>query len=179
MRAGYDVVATCRSPATATALLELQRQQEAGTLLTSGRLLGVVALDLADAESVKEALARVQEELGLRSLDVLINNAAIASDKHPDETVMEALPEDMMRVFQTNVVGPMLVTQTFYPLLLAASSSSSLKASTKKARVINVSSRMGSISLYQGTQNSCRDECGFCLLWKGSQQEAQLQHHIV
>jgi NAD(P)-dependent dehydrogenase (short-subunit alcohol dehydrogenase family) len=138
---GYAVVATCRSPATSTGLQDLLHT--AG----SGRLLGVVPLDVSDGRSVRAALATVTGELGLTSLDVLINNAGVATAKHPDEPVLEATAEDMQSVFATNVVGPMLVTQAFYPLLLASSSSAASSASALP-KVVNVSSRMGSISLY-------------------------------
>ncbi|ELR11475.1 Short chain oxidoreductase [Acanthamoeba castellanii str. Neff] len=138
---GYAVVATCRAPATSTGLQDLLHTRQ------RGRLLGVVPLDVSDGRSVTAALATVTGELGLTSLDVLINNAGVATAKHPDEPVLEATAEDMQSVFTTNVVGPMLVTQTFYPLLLASSSSSSLASALPK--VVNVSSRMGSISLYQ------------------------------
>jgi NAD(P)-dependent dehydrogenase (short-subunit alcohol dehydrogenase family) len=144
---GYGVVATCRSPATATDLQDLQKKQgkpEAGGG-SGGRLLGVVPLDVSDEQSVATALDVVKSELGLTSLDVLINNAGVSTDKHPDEPVLEATADDMTRVFATNVVGPMRVTQAFYPLLLAAAST--------HPKIINVSSRMGSISLYQGTRH--------------------------
>jgi NAD(P)-dependent dehydrogenase (short-subunit alcohol dehydrogenase family) len=146
---GYGVVATCRSPATATDLQDLQKKQgkpeASGGGGSGGRLLGVVPLDVSDEQSVATALDVVKNELGLTSLDVLINNAGVATDKHPDEPVLEATADDMTRVFATNVVGPMRVTQAFYPLLLAAAST--------QPKIINVSSRMGSISLYQGTRH--------------------------
>jgi NAD(P)-dependent dehydrogenase (short-subunit alcohol dehydrogenase family) len=144
---GYAVVATCRAPATSTGLQDLLHT---GSGVGSGRLLGVVPLDVSDGRSVTAALATVTGELGLTSLDVLINNAGVATAKHPDEPVLEATAEDMQSVFTTNVVGPMLVTQTFYPLLLASSSSSSSSLASALPKVVNVSSRMGSISLYQG-----------------------------
>lgn len=122
----------------------MMKYQQAEEKEDVGRLLGVLELDVSDADSVKEAFRRTREELQVQRLDLLINNAGIATDKHPDEQVLEATPEDMQRVFNTNVVGPMLVTQTFYPLLDRPSSAA------RKPRVVNVSSRMGSISLYEG-----------------------------
>ena len=86
-------------------------------------------LDQTDDASIAAAANFVETSYG--SLDVLINNAAIASE--------EATRENMLSNFNTNAAGVFFVTQAFRPLLL--------KAKAPTARVINVSSGMGSVAL--------------------------------
>jgi NAD(P)-dependent dehydrogenase (short-subunit alcohol dehydrogenase family) len=142
---GYSVVATCQSPATATNLQKLGKPEASSSGSSGGHLLGVVPLDMSNKQSMATALGMVKSKLGLTSLNMLINNASVATDKHPDEPVLEVTANNMTHVFSTNVVGPMHVTQAFYPLLLTAAST--------QPKIINMSSHMGSISLYQGTHH--------------------------
>ena len=50
-------------------------------------------------------------------------------------TILDVTAEELRETFNTNVVGPILLTQALLPLLEAG----------KPARVINVSSRLGSV----------------------------------
>jgi NAD(P)-dependent dehydrogenase (short-subunit alcohol dehydrogenase family) len=65
---------------------------------------------------------------------VLINNAAILDIWQG--SILEAKTEGLRDTFVTNVVGPVLLTQALLPLLEAG----------KPSRVINVSSRLGSVA---------------------------------
>ena len=68
-------------------------------------------------------------------LDVLINNAGIASKNHPVDPILSPDPSDMLNVLTTNVIGNIVMTNAFLPLM---------KKSSKKV-VVNLSSDLGSI----------------------------------
>jgi NAD(P)-dependent dehydrogenase (short-subunit alcohol dehydrogenase family) len=95
-----------------------------------------VRLDVTDAESVRQAVARVEGESG--ALDVLVNNAGIAvadSDASAGAVPLETIE----RTFEVNFYGVIRVTQAFLPLVKKA----------KAGRIVNVSSTMGSITTLQ------------------------------
>lgn len=104
------------------AVKELQSQGYEGTC-------EVLQIDQTDDDSIAAAAKQVESTHG--RLDVLINNAAIASEEHTREAMISNL--------NTNASGPYFVTHAFRPLLQKT------KAST--ARVIQVSSGMGSVSI--------------------------------
>ena len=89
-----------------------------------------IALDVTRADSIAAAVARIGRELG--RLDVLVNNAAIATNAKPSEASLE----DVRSVFETNVFGVIAVTQAMLPLLRRAPA----------GRIVNVSSRIASLS---------------------------------
>jgi NAD(P)-dependent dehydrogenase (short-subunit alcohol dehydrogenase family) len=97
-----------------------------------------VQLDVTSEESITAAATAVQAETGL---DVLINNAGIAGPRTP---ITELAAADVEHVYDTNVFGPVRVTQAFIPLLQRSS-----------ARVIvNVSSGLGSETLVRNPERS-------------------------
>jgi NAD(P)-dependent dehydrogenase (short-subunit alcohol dehydrogenase family) len=72
-----------------------------------------VPLDVTSSSSIKAAEKTVSHAVD--HLDVLINNAGILD---PDEGSIFELPvERLRRMFETNTMGPLLVTQAFLPLL--------------------------------------------------------------
>jgi NAD(P)-dependent dehydrogenase (short-subunit alcohol dehydrogenase family) len=90
-----------------------------------------VPLDVTDATSVREAADWIEKEFG--RLDILVNNAGIAvGGGPPSETDLEAMRE----VYETNVLGVIMVTNAMLPLLRRAPA----------ARIVNVSSEVGSIA---------------------------------
>ncbi|KAK9839269.1 hypothetical protein WJX81_004898 [Elliptochloris bilobata] len=95
-----------------------------------------VVLDTSDEASVKAAAARVDSILP-GGIDVLINCAGVADDKHVSALQTEG--SDYLRVLRVNTVGSFLMTQAFYPLLK--------KRDTRT--VVNVSSLLGSISIHR------------------------------
>jgi NAD(P)-dependent dehydrogenase (short-subunit alcohol dehydrogenase family) len=92
----------------------------------------LVLIDVADEASIARAAAEVATRFG--RLDVLVNNAAIAIGSGPPSTQDVA---SMRELFATNVFGLIAVTQAFLPLLEKAPA----------ARVVNVSTRLGSLGL--------------------------------
>jgi NAD(P)-dependent dehydrogenase (short-subunit alcohol dehydrogenase family) len=89
-----------------------------------------VPLDVTDAGSVRAAADWIEEEYG--RLDILVNNAGIARGGPPSATDLGAMRE----VYETNVFGVIMVTNAMLPLLRRAPA----------ARIVNVSSEVGSIS---------------------------------
>jgi NAD(P)-dependent dehydrogenase (short-subunit alcohol dehydrogenase family) len=107
------------------------RDLDAGraTVRELGGDVRVVRLDVTSQADVDAAAARIGRETGL---DILINNAGIAIGYHaPDEET----PDDMRRVYETNVFAVVRVTNAFLPLLRRSPA----------GRIVNVTSKRGSI----------------------------------
>ncbi|XP_026574812.1 uncharacterized protein LOC113448369 [Pseudonaja textilis] len=131
------IFATCRDP-------EGPRTQDLRNLAAQHQEIVIVPLNITDPFSIEAAVAMVTERLNGTGLNLLINNAAIASH---DTKVNSQTPEDMAEVYKTNVIGPMLISQAFLPLLRKASQDSPIKGmSCSKACIVNMSSYAGSIT---------------------------------
>lgn len=104
-----------------------------------------VQIDVTDQASITAAAARIRTEFG--RLDVLIQNAAISNTrKQPGQTVVDYANttktstvslDEMREVWDTNVFGVLMVYQAMLPLLRA----------TPGARIVNVSSGVGSLTV--------------------------------
>jgi NAD(P)-dependent dehydrogenase (short-subunit alcohol dehydrogenase family) len=109
-----------------------------------GRDARALQLDVTDAASIAAAAERVRAEFG--RLDVLIQNAAISNtNKLPGQSVADYAAttrpsnvslDEMRAVWETNVFGLLAVYQAMLPLLRA----------TPNARIVNVSSGVGSLT---------------------------------
>lgn len=102
-------------------------------LARQGLAAQALQLDVTDAASISAAALSIRNEHG--RLDILVNNAGIfdATDGPPGQASMTAV----RRVFETNFFGALAVTQAMLPLLRDAPA----------ARVVNVSSSLGSLTL--------------------------------
>lgn len=89
-----------------------------------------IHLDLTNEATLRSAVNQIEREQG--RLDLLVNNAGIAL---PGDT-----PETIAIVFQTNLHGPVLLTQLCVPLLRKSAA----------GRVVNVSSSAGRFSFMAG-----------------------------
>jgi len=128
-KAGYRVIATARTPETAKELNELAK---------SNSSVHVLPLVVSDEKSIAAFVASLSKApLSLTALDILINNAGVTGNQIPRETLANVTVKDYLEVYTTNVVGPSLLTQQLLPLL----------KKSPHARVINVSTIMGSIAL--------------------------------
>ncbi|XP_032086416.1 C-factor-like [Thamnophis elegans] len=131
------IFATCRDP-------EGSRSQDLRNLAAQHQEIVIIPLNITDPSSIKSAVKMVTERLNGTGLNLLINNAAIAC---LDSKLETQKPEDMAEVYQTNVIGPMMMSQAFLPLLRKASQDSPKKGmSCSKASIVNMSSYAGSIT---------------------------------
>jgi NAD(P)-dependent dehydrogenase (short-subunit alcohol dehydrogenase family) len=105
----------------------------AATLTSEGIEVSVVAIDLTAPKTIAAAVQDIEADHG--RLDVLVNNAGIADsgDGPPGEADIDAV----RHVFETNFFGALAVTQAMLPLLRRSAS----------ARIVNVSSGLGSLTL--------------------------------
>jgi len=112
-----------------------RRGKAAAEQLTSeGILATYLPLDVTDSTSITEAAAQIAKEFG--KLGVLVNNAGISGGNigtPPSQTDIDILRQ----VYETNVFGVISVTIAMIPLLKLAD----------QARIVNVSSSLGSIKL--------------------------------
>jgi NAD(P)-dependent dehydrogenase (short-subunit alcohol dehydrogenase family) len=110
-------------------------QEAAARLKAEGLDVRYLGIDVTDHASISAAAATVTADFG--HLDILVNNAGIndPADGPPSTASLDAVE----RVFRTNFLGSVAVTQAMLPLLRKAPS----------ARIVNVSSGLGSL-----TQNS-------------------------
>ena len=109
-----------------------------------GAAAHAVQLDVTKPDSIGAAAAYIRHTFG--RLDVLVNNAAIAHAGQPgrssakimhDSRASAASLDEVRAVFETNVFGVVAVTQALLPLLREAPA----------ARIVNVSSALGSLTL--------------------------------
>ncbi|TMW58994.1 hypothetical protein Poli38472_007139 [Pythium oligandrum] len=119
--AGWNVIAAARNPDKSEEALNVYK---------------TVQIDVADETSI----LRAAKELEGEAIDVLINNAGIASGGN----VQTATKEELLQVFEVNAVGPFLISRAFLPHLKAA------VAAKGSATIAQISSGMGSITLSTG-----------------------------
>lgn len=110
----------------------------AESLRQLGQDVRFIEITVEDDTSVTAAAERVKADDG--KLDVLINNAGIpgAFVAPIDQEV-----DDIRKVYEINVLGPIRVIKAFLPLLQAAG----------KANVVNVSSELGSLGALTNPQS--------------------------
>lgn len=90
-------------------------EEVADEIRAHGGLAVVAAADLVDRLAVLDAVAHVEADLG--GVDLLVNNAGVI--ERAELPFAEDDVEDMWRVVETNVRGPMLVTHAVLPGMLA------------------------------------------------------------
>jgi NAD(P)-dependent dehydrogenase (short-subunit alcohol dehydrogenase family) len=107
-----------------------------------GNSAEVLAIDVSDSQSIGAAARALAGKTD--RLDVLVNNAGI----YPDQgvSILDVSRDLLVKTFQTNTFGPIIVTQAFLPLL----------RKSPAARVINVSSGYGQLDgLSPGVPSYC------------------------
>ncbi|XP_078525318.1 C-signal-like [Lissotriton helveticus] len=136
-----QIFATCRTP-------ESPKCQALNELAAKHSNLKVIQLEATDPESVSKAAKEVEAHLNGAGLNVLINNAGILTPC----SIENVDAEDMLHVYSTNVVGPLLVVKAFLHLLKkAAKDNHEAGMSCSKAAVINMSAGLASITVCQET----------------------------
>lgn len=132
----YHVIMGCRNVSAGQETLDEIKRSASMPVKGSVSLL---QLDVADERSISAAAKSVENELG--RLDVLINNAGIGSvgtEVHSKES--------LHHVFDTNVLGPVLMIQSFESLLEKSTYS-------KGPYIIQISSGLGSFALASNTED--------------------------
>jgi NAD(P)-dependent dehydrogenase (short-subunit alcohol dehydrogenase family) len=107
-------------------------QKAAEKLKAEGIDAQFVPLNVTDQETIQHAAQWIEKEFG--RLDILVNNAGIGDfGAKPSGADLAKVRE----VYDTNVFGPMAMTQAMLPLL----------RKSKHGRIVNVSSGLGSMTL--------------------------------
>ena len=122
-RLGHRVILSARSGT--------RGEKAVASLDNEGLKVEFLLLDTANEESILRAARELKQRI--KALNALINNAAILDTWQG--TILKATATDIRDTFVTNTLGPILLTQALLPLLQAG----------KPARVINVSSQLGSV----------------------------------
>jgi NAD(P)-dependent dehydrogenase (short-subunit alcohol dehydrogenase family) len=120
--------ATCRNESKAPELKQVAAN-------SAGRVK-ILELEVRDYDKYESIVAEVTKEVGSDGLNLLINNAGI----HIKADFHDAKRDDMMEVYEVNVVAPLLLTRALTPLLQASSRAG------HKTFVANISSKVGSIA---------------------------------
>lgn len=107
-------------------------EEAAASLRSEGVDARVLALDVTRDDSVAAAVATFSQHHD--RLDVLVNNAGIATGGYAPPS--QASLADMKAVYETNVFGPVRVTQAFLPWLRKSG----------QGRIVMMSSSLGSIT---------------------------------
>ncbi len=111
---------------------EARGQAAAAKLKGEGIDARFVPLDVTNNETIARAARWIADQFG--HLDILVNNAGIGEwGFKPSEVDLAKVRE----VYDTNLFGPMAVTQAMLPLL----------RQSKHGRIVNVSSSLGSLSM--------------------------------
>jgi NAD(P)-dependent dehydrogenase (short-subunit alcohol dehydrogenase family) len=93
-------------------------------------------LDVLDPNDMSAAASTIAHDFG--HLDILVNNAGIASEDMSTNTTLTTSEETLSRTFKTNFFAVVELTQALLPLL----------KKSPAARIVNVSSILGSLKLH-------------------------------
>jgi NAD(P)-dependent dehydrogenase (short-subunit alcohol dehydrogenase family) len=115
---GWNVIACCRNPQSAT---ELQ------ALASKHRNIQIIALDMANFLQIDTVSLQLKD----KKIDVLINNAGV----YPESSFGNADFDDWVSAFKINTMAPLKMAEAFMPHVAA----SQLK------KIVTLSSKMGSV----------------------------------
>ncbi|MDB6080668.1 MAG: fabG 10 [Akkermansiaceae bacterium] len=136
------------------------RDQAAGeeavaNLAAKGITTEAVQLEITNPEHRKQVLSYLSDKYG--RLDILVNNAGVFLDKDnasaagPANRTSETSEEILRRTFDTNFFATVALTQELLPLLKKAPS----------ARIVNLSSILGSLTLHSDPTSPIADSKAF------------------
>ncbi|XP_052779209.1 C-factor-like [Mya arenaria] len=128
------IFACCRQPDSA---------EDLKSIASGSSVVHIVKLDVQDQSTIDTAKTYVESKLEGQGLNLLINNAAVLHLKG----FYDVTKQEMMDHFETNAVGPLIVSQTFISLLKqAAGVNPTAPMSCSRAAIINMSTGVASIS---------------------------------
>lgn len=109
-------------------------------LATEGVEAAVVRLDADDGRTIADAVEEIVSRFG--RIDILVNNAAILIDGPGGfkSSLFDLKAETVRRTFETNVLGPLRITQAVVPIM----------QNTGYGRIVNMSSGAGQLSDMRG-----------------------------
>ncbi|MBF9194544.1 SDR family NAD(P)-dependent oxidoreductase [Microvirga terrestris] len=110
-------------------LRDLSQSQPEWREFIAGGQLRLLALDVRDFSSIRKAAASFDEPI-----DVLVNNAGVIGP--PRQSTLDMDFEGFLETLDINTLGPLRIVHAFLPQLRRA----------KAAKIITISSRMGSLS---------------------------------
>ena len=123
LQRGDQVFASCRQPDSADGLQQLKS--------TNPDRLTILQLDVTNQSEVESVAEQVSAEVDY--LDILFNNAGII---HSGEQIGNLDFDTLLNVLHVNSVGPIMVAQSLLGFLKTG----------KGAKIVNVTSQLGSIS---------------------------------
>ena len=124
---GNQVIASCRNPSKAESLNKLINKYSDKITL--------IQLDVTNEEQRNKAFDEIKNQFS--SIDILINNAGVKSgDGKNLYHLGDIHKENFMKIIEINTLAPLLMSEKFLPLL----------SKSKDAKIINVSSKNGSIT---------------------------------
>jgi NAD(P)-dependent dehydrogenase (short-subunit alcohol dehydrogenase family) len=119
---GYTVIAACRTPGTAQALQQLERDSRGA--------LTLLEIDVADGASVKRAASRARPA----TIDVLVNCAGVIGAH--GQTIGSLDYHNWMQVLEINLMGPARVCEAFLERV----------AQSQRRLIVTITSGMGSLA---------------------------------
>ena len=131
-----------------------QLESLAGEIRSRSREAFVVAMDLADAESIKDAIGKTAKDFG--PIAILVNNAGITKDG----LAMRMKKPDWDVVIATNLTGAFVAIQQVLPGMMRE----------RWGRIINISSLVGEMG-NAGQANYAASKAGLIGLTKSIAQE--------
>ncbi|HLY05391.1 MAG TPA: SDR family NAD(P)-dependent oxidoreductase, partial [Rhizomicrobium sp.] len=125
----------------------VRKQADAGRLSREfGAGFAPLLFDVTDSAAIRTAADQVRSALGGEALAGLVNNAGIAVAG----PLLYIDPDELRRQLEVNVVGQVLVTQAFAPLLAA-------EGKDKAGRIVMISSVGGrNASPFMGPYNASK-----------------------
>lgn len=132
---GYEIARQLAAQGL-TVIMGARDEQGAGAahkrLIDESLDVHLTLLNVADPTSIQGAMGRIEATFG--RLDVLVNNAGIMVDG--DIQILELGLGLLQNTLETNVLGPLLLSQAVVPLM----------TKNKYGRIVNMSSTLGALS---------------------------------
>lgn len=119
------VLAACGARVALTGRRVERLEALAGEIRDAGGVCEAIALDMTSRDSIREAFKTAEDKLGL--VNILVNNAGI-----PDAQRIVRMEDELVdRVFDTNLIGPWVLSTEFAKRLLDEK---------QPGRIVNISS---------------------------------------
>ncbi|MCY4328841.1 MAG: SDR family oxidoreductase [Endozoicomonadaceae bacterium] len=160
LKEDYKVLATCRNPDNAAELHALQAHHKDRLTLHQ--------LDICSSVSI----LRLKQDLNNMPLDLLINNAGISAikgsftdfvDQLNDAEALQKMTQRWLTAFNTNVVGPVMLTLMLLPNLEKGSKKKVLMLSSRKGSITNHAQDINTSSNVYRSTKSALNSAANCL----------------